>query len=465
MKHAFGIIVGLLCLGILLSAANADEETKTVNEKNGPVQYEFEVLRRNESIKHGTYTERVDGQTIVSGQYDLGKMTGTWTYFRDSEKKLEEVYVNGLLNGNSIVYDDGEIIGTYSCKDGKFDGEYSTKWPENLRPHISANYTSGLLNGDYEERSADGNTVVKTVFEAGEWNGPYEAFYDNGKPRCRLHFANGELAGELAVFYDNGNPMLKGNVEDGKLVSCDFLGKAPKSGIAASGIKDGEGSIYVYNNTDSVVYFLHFSNGVLHGKQVIHEDGRITKEIEFMNGKPHGSVKHYDEKGRINYSGQCENGYKVGAWTTGRGRKAEVSDPYSVADKDTFKSFHKYGLGTFLMDIKPTLKKMYEVVDDQPMFSGGEMALGEFLRDHIQYPSMEKNNGIEGTTYIHFTVSHTGELDHIRVYPGSESRSTTSMREESLRVISMMPRWQPGLKDGIPVDCKFMLPIKYTLRR
>jgi len=117
-----------------------------------------------------------------------------------------------------------------------------------------------------------------------------------------------------------------------------------------------------------------------------------------------------------------------------------------------------------VMDEPVAEEPIFEVVEEQPTFDGGEAALATFLKRNIVYPPMEKNNGIEGTAYVQFVVWKDGSIKDVRIYPGSETRATENMRNEAMRVVKLMPRWKPGKQRGKNVSCRFMLPIKFTLR-
>lgn len=107
---------------------------------------------------------------------------------------------------------------------------------------------------------------------------------------------------------------------------------------------------------------------------------------------------------------------------------------------------------------------IFEVVEDQPEFPGGQSELANFLKRNIVYPPMEKNNGIEGTAYVQFVVWKNGTIRDVRIFPGSEARATENMRNEAMRVVKLMPKWKAGKQRGKNVACRFMLPIKFTLR-
>lgn len=96
----------------------------------------------------------------------------------------------------------------------------------------------------------------------------------------------------------------------------------------------------------------------------------------------------------------------------------------------------------------------------QPSFPGGEAAMLDFLHQKIRYPETSMNKGIGGTVYITFLVTKNGEITDVKIAKGV----VADIDFEALRVVSLMPRWEPAKRDGIPADVQYHLPIKFLLR-
>jgi TonB family protein len=67
--------------------------------------------------------------------------------------------------------------------------------------------------------------------------------------------------------------------------------------------------------------------------------------------------------------------------------------------------------------------------------------------------------GVTGTVYITFIIEKDGTLTNAKVLRGIGS----GCDEEALRVVNMMPKWNPGEQKGKPVAVQFNLPIKFKL--
>lgn len=103
-------------------------------------------------------------------------------------------------------------------------------------------------------------------------------------------------------------------------------------------------------------------------------------------------------------------------------------------------------------------EEIYMIVEDNPEFIGGMVALFNFIRDNIQYPKEAKKKGITGTVYIRFTVEKDGSISNVAI-----QRSVDPILDnEAIRVIQSMPKWKPGKQRGKAVRVHQILPIKFT---
>ena len=99
------------------------------------------------------------------------------------------------------------------------------------------------------------------------------------------------------------------------------------------------------------------------------------------------------------------------------------------------------------------------VVEDQPEFPGGTAALLEYLRKNIRYPSICRENNIQGRVIVTFVVNKDGNIVNPEVAKGVNP----SLDKEALRVISQMPSWKPGKQRGKPVKVRYSVPVNFRL--
>jgi len=64
-----------------------------------------------------------------------------------------------------------------------------------------------------------------------------------------------------------------------------------------------------------------------------------------------------------------------------------------------------------------------------------------------------------GTVYVNFNVDRLGKIANIKIIRGIGS----GCDEEAVRVIKIMPLWNPGKQAGKAVIVNFTLPIKFLL--
>ena len=104
--------------------------------------------------------------------------------------------------------------------------------------------------------------------------------------------------------------------------------------------------------------------------------------------------------------------------------------------------------------------EVFTVVEQMPEFPGGEAALNDFLDKNMQYPTMAKEQGVQGKVWIGFIVDKFGNVSNVELLRGIGG----GCDEEAIRVVKLMPRWNPGKQSGRPVIVKFRFPINFTLR-
>jgi Ca-activated chloride channel family protein len=100
---------------------------------------------------------------------------------------------------------------------------------------------------------------------------------------------------------------------------------------------------------------------------------------------------------------------------------------------------------------------VFTCVESMPEFTGGECAMKKYLKDHLIYPDPAIAHWIEGTVYVRFTVDKDGSVRDVVVLRGIGD----AYDKEAIRVIQAMPKWKPGLQNGVPVAVLMTLPVKF----
>ena len=98
--------------------------------------------------------------------------------------------------------------------------------------------------------------------------------------------------------------------------------------------------------------------------------------------------------------------------------------------------------------------------DKMPEYPGGENALIAHLSTNIRYPVYARDNGITGNVFVTFIVDETGKIENVKILKGVGG----GCDEEAIRVVKLMPSWEPGLYNNVAVPVQYNLPIRFTLK-
>lgn len=96
-------------------------------------------------------------------------------------------------------------------------------------------------------------------------------------------------------------------------------------------------------------------------------------------------------------------------------------------------------------------------------YKGGVEALYSFLGENIKYPESAKDENIEGTVYVQFTISDNGSITHSEAKNNPKHPVDERLEKEALRVINSMPEWNPATANGIAFKSTMQLPIAFKL--
>ena len=102
---------------------------------------------------------------------------------------------------------------------------------------------------------------------------------------------------------------------------------------------------------------------------------------------------------------------------------------------------------------------IFQVYPSMACFPGGTSKLMEFLGENIKYSAASELEGIQGRVVCKFVVSEDGSINDIEVRDSVHPLLDAEVK----RVISIMPKWNPGKLMGKPVKTDFILPISFRL--
>lgn len=96
--------------------------------------------------------------------------------------------------------------------------------------------------------------------------------------------------------------------------------------------------------------------------------------------------------------------------------------------------------------------------DSPPTFKdGGDKGLQKFIQDNLRYP--KTGECVTGKVFVEFTVDSLGVVTDAIIKKGI----TTSTDEEAIRVVKLM-KFNPGTRNGQPIEMKMIIPISFTIK-
>ena len=104
--------------------------------------------------------------------------------------------------------------------------------------------------------------------------------------------------------------------------------------------------------------------------------------------------------------------------------------------------------------------KIFTVVEQMPMYPGGDAALMQYLSSNIHYPAVAAENGVQGRVVVGFVVERDGSITDVNVIRSVDP----SLDREAVRVVKNMPRWTPGKQNGSAVRVKYQVPVTFRLQ-
>ena len=111
----------------------------------------------------------------------------------------------------------------------------------------------------------------------------------------------------------------------------------------------------------------------------------------------------------------------------------------------------------------PTLgdDPIYDLVETNAQFPGGDEECIKWLSEHIQYPALCMEQGIQGRVIVKFVVNLDGSISDVETIRSPHPL----LSKEAERVVKEMPKWTPAIIRGIPVRARFYQPVMFKINQ
>ena len=96
----------------------------------------------------------------------------------------------------------------------------------------------------------------------------------------------------------------------------------------------------------------------------------------------------------------------------------------------------------------------------EPRIKEGRSLISEYILSQVEYPDLAREYGIEGMTIVKFEIDRFGQLTSFKLLKQAHPLLDASV----LNTIKTLPKIEPAVENGIPVDATIVLPIRFYLR-
>ena len=114
---------------------------------------------------------------------------------------------------------------------------------------------------------------------------------------------------------------------------------------------------------------------------------------------------------------------------------------------------------------QPEVVDMYDkpmdirVVEDLPQFPGGAAEFMKWLTKNLKYPATAQQQKVKGRVVAEFIVNKDGSVTDLQLV----EHLNLACDNEVLRVLRMMPNWEPGFMNAKPCRTKVCIPVVFNM--
>ena len=103
--------------------------------------------------------------------------------------------------------------------------------------------------------------------------------------------------------------------------------------------------------------------------------------------------------------------------------------------------------------------RIFDVVEENAQFPGGDEACMKWLHEHIKYPQIWIEQNVQGRVQVAFVVNRDGSIVDVKVMRSPDP----NLSKEAERVVKLMPKWKPARQGNKNVRSRFNLPVMFRL--
>lgn len=301
----------------------------------------------NDSLS-GYYTDYYkNGQLRNQGWFVSNNKHGEWrSYYVDGTPETVVYYHKDQLHGqqenyavdgspeSTTFYHYGELIKELNYNHlGQLQDSilYENKESEytirinhsNQQPKFNIQFSHGVKDGSYSFYDFYGNKLIEGLYDNGETEGNWTWYHENGKIERTATYSMGALHGPIIDLYDTGQieseSYFKFGMADSTWISYDESGNNKVITEYEEDLPHGRKEFYSDEGTLQLVRI--YRHGIIIGYSYLNEqgeelpmipvingtgivkayypNGKVSREMEYLNGDLVGLYKHYDDTGML----------------------------------------------------------------------------------------------------------------------------------------------------------------------
>lgn len=183
--------------------------------------------------------------------------------------------------------------------------------------------------------------------------------------------------------------------------------------------------------------------------------GNLPKQMKTYNYDEYGEYRTTDTYEYINID-TYEN------WTKRKVTSTTKSSEYVENGNNKIttqtKTFFETRTITYYLDTNTSLSAQPAPQQNKaPSFPGGERAMVKFFDVNANPRKPAIATAGYGEVIVEFTVTEEGTIEDAKW----KGRVSVSMDQEALRLVNMMPKWNPGFVDGQPSKMKVQVGLRF----
>ena len=226
----------------------------------------------------------------------------------------------------------------------------------------------------------------------------------------------------------------KEQLRNGHFAFYSDSGLKTHEGYYIGGVKDGPW-LYFYDRSNAVEREIDYIKGTMvHCRRYAIEDGKLLQEQYYTSSLLDSSIA---------YTYYAEGSVKRTVLTIS-GVDSPIVQCYGLSGADTpCVAFADTMLGLTAGEKMPVAP--YDIT--------------AYMAEHVHYPESSIKTHIQGKVIVRFVVNEDGSITDVQVEDGL----SPELDAEAVKVVSAMPKWTPGMRDGKTVKAFFTLPVTFAL--